>query len=96
MDAVLQEIKETLVNGNSDKTIINGVIVSLKQFIAQNPKSDDAYFLLGNAYRRREEWGEAMNAFQSAVELNPNSPAKIAYRSIQEVLDFFNKDMFNQ
>ncbi len=91
MDPLLIDLKNRLSNGESET-----VLRELELYLTENPNSDEAYFLMGNAYRKSEKWGEAMNAYANAVELNPESPAKHAYQSIVEVLDFFNKDMYNQ
>lgn len=68
----------------------------LKTYIEGEPKSDTAFFLLGNAYRKQENWEEALNNYAKAMELNNESPAKLAYDAIIEVLDFYNHDMYNQ
>lgn len=68
----------------------------LKEFITLQPNNDQAHFLLGNLYRKREDWEGALNEYQAAMDINENSPARLAYNAIQEVLAFYNKDMFNQ
>jgi tetratricopeptide (TPR) repeat protein len=64
-------------------------------FIADNPKCDEAYFLLGNAYCKKNDWREALNAYCQAIDLNPNGPARMAYEHIIEILDFFHHDLYN-
>ncbi len=68
----------------------------LKQHIDENPHDEAAHFLMGNLYRKREDWQGALNEYQAAIDINPESPARMAYDAIQEVLAFYNKDMFNQ
>ncbi|MBP5424431.1 MAG: tetratricopeptide repeat protein [Paludibacteraceae bacterium] len=91
MDKELNEIKERIASGD-----IDGGILLLKQYIERFPESHDAYFIWGNACRRKEDWQGALNAYQVAIDINPESPARLAYDAIQEVLAFYNKDMFNQ
>lgn len=91
MDKELQKIKEVLSQDYSEE-----MVASLTEYIGSHPDSEEAHFLLGNAYRKNEQWGDALNAYQRAIEINPDSPAQLAYKSIIEVLDFYNKDMFNQ
>lgn len=58
---------------------------------------DDAlWYLLGNAWRKKGNWQMAMNCYLEAVALNPESPAKQALDIANEILDFYNKDMYNQ
>ena len=57
---------------------------------------DEAFYLLGNAYRKQGNWQLALNNYQYAIDLNPDSPAREAYRMAMDILNFFNKDMYNQ
>jgi tetratricopeptide (TPR) repeat protein len=60
------------------------------------PMDDSLYYLLGNAWRKKGNWQMAMNNYLEALELNPESPAKQALDIANEILDFYNKDMYNQ
>jgi cytochrome c-type biogenesis protein CcmH/NrfG len=71
-------------------------IAMLSDFIAENPASDEAFFLLGNVYRKQENWEMALNNYRTAMDLNPDSPARYAYNMVMDILAFYNKDMFNQ
>jgi len=64
-------------------------------FIAEDP-SDELYYLLGNAHRKKGDWQGAISNYLQAMELNPDSPARAAYEMANDILDFFNKDMYNQ
>lgn len=56
----------------------------------------EAFYLRGNAYRKLTNWKEAMNSYQQAIDLNPNSPAVHAHKMLIDILEFYHKDMFNQ
>ena len=60
------------------------------------PMDDALYYLLGNAWRKKGNWQMAMNNYLEAVHLNPGSPAQQALDIANEILDFYNKDMYNQ
>ncbi|MFA6884966.1 MAG: tetratricopeptide repeat protein [Paludibacteraceae bacterium] len=87
----LTDIKKIFLEGDVDRAI-----ALLDEYVAAHPESDEAYFLRGNAYRKKENWQEALNNYSEAMELNPEGPATLAYNATIEVLDFFNKDMYNQ
>ena len=88
----LGAIEEILQAGRVEEAI--GL---LKEYIAASPvPSDRAYYLLGNAYRKRGDWQGAINNYLEAMAINPDSPAKNAYAIANEILDFYNKDMYNQ
>ena len=55
----------------------------------------DCWIRLGQEYRQKEEWGNAINAYQKALELQPDGPAKVALEFIYEVLAYRNTDLMN-
>lgn len=57
---------------------------------------DELFYLLGNAHRKKGDWQMAMNNYLEAIHINPESPAKRALEIANEILDFYNKDMYNQ
>lgn len=60
------------------------------------PPKDQLYYLLGNAYRKQGNWQQALNNYQYAIDLNAESPAVEARSVLMNILEFFNKDMYNQ
>ena len=60
------------------------------------PMDDTLFYLLGNAWRKKGDWQMAMNNYLEAIHLNPDSPAKQALEIAGEILEFHNKDMYNQ
>ena len=55
----------------------------------------NAYYLRGNAYRQQGNVRLALNSYLESMELDPDGPAAEAYRHVQELLDFYNKDYYN-
>lgn len=53
------------------------------------------YYSLGNKYRREGNWAEAINNYIAAIELDPDSPAVEAKQMLDEILGYYNKDMYN-
>lgn len=86
-------IKKLINSGDVEKAI-----EELGRYISagNNPDKDEAYYLIGNAYRKQGNWRQALNNYQSAIELNPESPAVQARNMVMNILDFYNKDMYNQ
>jgi tetratricopeptide (TPR) repeat protein len=58
-------------------------------------RQDEAYYLRGNAYRKQGNWQQALNNYQLATDHNPNSPAREARRMVMDILNFYNKDIYN-
>ena len=72
-------------------------IAALETFRSEGGVMDDSlFYLLGNAWRKKENWQMAMNNYLEAIHLNPESPAAQALEIAEEILSFYNKDMYNQ
>jgi Flp pilus assembly protein TadD len=87
----METIKQLISEGKTDEAIF-----LLEEFIEKNKTSDEAYYLKGNAYRKKGDVRQALNNYLIAIELNPNSPAVIAHNQMISILNFYNKDMYNQ
>lgn len=88
----LNTIKELINQGN-----VEGAIQRLDQMLQTDfPDKDEAYYLRGNAYRKLGNWQQALNNYRYAIDLNPESPAHQAHQMVMDILNFFNKDMYNQ
>jgi tetratricopeptide (TPR) repeat protein len=55
----------------------------------------DELYQRGNAYRREGKFAEAINCYIEAEKLDPDSPAVEAKRMLDDILNFYCKDMFN-
>ena len=72
-------------------------IAELERYRSGGGVMDDTlFYLLGNAWRKKGNWQVAMNNYLEAVHLNPESPAAQALDIANEILAFYNKDMYNQ
>ena len=88
----LGDIKELINQGEVRQAI--GLLEEMLE--SDTPDKDEIYYLLGNAYRKQSNWQQALNHYQHAIDLNPGSPATEARRMVLDILEFFNKDMYNQ
>ena len=74
-------------------------LIAASEIIESNGVSKEtlanAYYLRGNAYRQNGNVRMALNSYLESMELDPDGPAAEAYRHIQELLDFYNKDYYN-
>lgn len=84
-------VKELIREGQ-----LETAIEELSQYIQTNPTDDEPYYLLGNAYRKQGNWQLALNNYLEAIERNPESPAVQAHQMMMDILNFYNKDMYNQ
>ena len=80
-----------------DENKADEAIAALEEYRAGGGEMDDMlFYLLGNAWRKKGNWQMAMNNYLEAVHRNPESPAQQALDIANEILAFYNKDMYNQ
>lgn len=92
MTEKLTQAKELIGKGKVDSAI-----QLLNLYIANHEAcTDEPYYLLGNAYRKQGNWQMALNNYLEAIEKNPESPAVNAKKMLMDILEFYNKDMYNQ
>lgn len=49
----------------------------------------------GNALRKQGQFGEAINCYIQAIELDGDSPAVEAKRMLDDIMAYYNKDNYN-
>ncbi|MDY6278307.1 MAG: tetratricopeptide repeat protein [Bacteroidales bacterium] len=75
---------------------VDEAIDLIYSFKADGGRMDDTlYYLLGNAWRKKGNWQMAINNYLEAVRLNPDSPAAGALEIANNILDYYNKDLYN-
>ncbi|MDE7381148.1 MAG: tetratricopeptide repeat protein [Muribaculaceae bacterium] len=87
----LSEIKEKI---NTSLSSEEGIQM-LTEYIEQNPKDDEALTLRGMKYWGLGQRANAINDYLKAIEINPESKAKLALKATNEILDYYNKDLYN-
>lgn len=90
----IQEIKEMLSRSEGDEAL-NAASEIIESNGVSKETLANAYYLRGNAYRQNGNVRMALNSYLESMELDPDGPADEAYRHIQELLDFYNKDYYN-
>lgn len=99
----VEQIKRQIATGNTEEAIkrLKVIINRLRQAVQATPSNKaqkdlaEHYVLLGNAYRKKNVFKQALDYYQSAIDLDPDSPAVEARQHLIEILNFYHKDMFN-
>lgn len=55
----------------------------------------DEFYRLGNEFRKKGDWQQALNNYMEAIALDPESPAVEAKKMLEDILDFYHKDAYN-
>ena len=90
----IQEIKDMLSRSEGEQALEAANEILNNKSVSRETLAT-AYYLRGNAYRQNGNVRMALNSYLESMELDPDGPAAEAYRHIQELLDYYNKDYYN-
>ena len=93
MKYTLDDIKQMLRDSQSQEVI--GAVNDMVSSETDSNVLAMAYYLRGNAYRQQGNVRTALNSFLEAMALDPTGPAAHAYRTMQEILGFYDHDLYN-
>lgn len=75
---------------------VNRAIADYTALIESAPKADDEpYVERGLLYWKLGKRAEAINDYNEAIRINPDSRAVQVKDAAYSILDFYNKDLFN-
>lgn len=55
----------------------------------------EEYYKQGNDFRRQGNWQKALNCYIEAIRLDPESPAVEAKKMLDDILNYYCKDIYN-
>jgi len=88
---ILQPIYDALAANNVQEAHrLTGIAIS------RDGGNATLHYLQGRAFMKESKWGQAISSFKRAEELDPDSPARECRLMLNDIMDFFNKDMYNQ
>ncbi len=67
----------------------------LSKHLAAHPDDEDALIERGRLYWSLNRRSEAINDYLAARRLNPEGKADQLLKATYEILDFYNKDLYN-
>lgn len=74
---------------------IENRIKQLSEDIVKSPQDDALYYERGKLYWKAGMRAEAITDFNQAVSINADSPAADYLKMVNEILDFYNTDLYN-
>ncbi len=57
--------------------------------------TSEEFYHEGNEHRKRGDFSSAMHSYMEAIRLDANSPAVEAKKMLEEIMDFYCKDLYN-
>ncbi len=67
----------------------------IDNLLSEDDKNDMAWYLKGNIFKKQEQWQDAINCYTQAISLNPKNPATTMRRICIDILNFYDKTMYN-
>ncbi len=68
----------------------------IDRLLEQYPSEAELHFLLGKLAYKQQQWGQAINAFNQALDLDPDhSEAASNLEMANHILGYYTPDMFN-
>ncbi len=87
----IQEIKQHIQAGDPAEQCVQMLTV----YIQSHPSDDEAFYLRGVRYWSLGKRSLAINDYLMAIKLNPKSKATMAIKTSYEILNYYNKDLYN-
>ena len=88
----LEEIRSEIKEKNLES---EDAVRLLTEYIENNPKDDEALTLRGMKQWSLGRRSLAINDYLEAIAINPDSKAKQALQATNDILDYYNKDLYN-
>ncbi|MBQ9313116.1 MAG: tetratricopeptide repeat protein [Bacteroidales bacterium] len=63
--------------------------------INEFPKDDMLWYLKGNVFKKQEQWQQAIDSYTQAISINPKNPATTMRRICIDILNFYDKTLYN-
>ena len=60
-----------------------------------NGMTAEEHYQQGNRFRQQGDFAEAINQYILAIELDADSPAVEAKAMLDDILNYYNKDIYN-
>lgn len=76
--------------------LLDEALLLIEHGLHQRPSCAELYYLQGQIFYKLQQWGQAINAFNRVLEIDPNHPdAQSQIDMANSILGYFTPDMFN-
>lgn len=89
----IKELKETIKGLSGEEAV--KVLSDYIETHGGTSDLDEAYTLRGMKYWGMQKRAAAINDYLSAIRLNPESKARHALQATNEIMDYYNTDLYN-
>ena len=78
-----------------DKEEYDKALATVDAFIEEAKDDDMLWYLRGNVFKKQERWKEAIDSYTEAIDINPKNPATTMRRICIDILNFYDKTLYN-
>ncbi len=73
----------------------NDALDLVEELLQANAQDDMLWYLKGNIYKKQELWQSAIDSYTQAIDINRENPATTMRRMCIDILNFYDKTMYN-
>ena len=92
----LEKIRELIGAGMPDEAIRQADKLLIDDEGVHEKEKARLLYLKGLAYMKYSDWKRALGWFMQSQDFDAEGPAVEARQMLTDIMDFYNKDMFNQ
>lgn len=90
MEAKYQQIKLF-----TEQERYDDALALVEDLLNTNSNDDMLWYLKGNIYKKQEQWQQAIDSYTEAIAINRENPATTMRRICIDILNFYDKTMYN-
>ncbi|MBQ9255161.1 MAG: tetratricopeptide repeat protein [Bacteroidales bacterium] len=79
----------------TEKEQYSDALSMVDSLINEFPKDDMLWYLKGNVFKKQEQWQQAIDSYTQAISINPKNPATTMRRICIDILNFYDKTLYN-
>ncbi len=92
MQGLFDKIKDKISLGQNAEAL---ALIEEELPVHDADKRARLLYLRGSLYMKMGDWQQAMSSFIQSESLDRNGPGAEARKMLKDILDFYNKDLYN-
>lgn len=90
-----REEKYTILRNLTEQESYTEALKQVDAFLEQDKQDDMLWYLRGNIFKKQEQWKQAIDSYTEAISINPKNPATTMRRICIDILNFYDKTLYN-
>lgn len=90
-----REEKYTILRDLTEQESYTEALKQVDAFLEQDKQDDMLWYLRGNIFKKQEQWKQAIDSYTEAISINPKNPATTMRRICIDILNFYDKTLYN-